>query len=756
MGLRKELLDLGVIDIVLLCLAQYAQQTPRSASLHGEDKGKSAGKTSSADALAKFFSAIQSKSRAYFGNVAIDRSLARVEQFYSVQAAKPKGPPAVMKATSYPVANYWEKGTGYGTGSTQSSWNAQQTAAQLRSNELLVSTLFDLLTAFMVLDIKEGVNGEAAVETVVSARFMKMLYRSCVHKALQAYLLNDSVMDISNRTDLYRSVLKFVTALCPIPQELRAHRNGTPSTATESAASKKQDLVVDILNGTSSPVVQLLEKFIHTIDAYLGRLQQASNPKPAAVIKKKATKAAVPEGSGPVTRRFGSNKRSLDQHTDFSRANPGKDAKDPQKEPAPGASSELLLTQVLENAKQALNAVKKRVPHQEKADEPSTSASAAKAAKKTAAATPAVPEKTPTELYVGGLGPLQFDSILFFEDDGKTIRFPFYYTNQLENVGSATNMAKRTRRLAQELVTLQTSLPLTLGSSVFIRASEERLDVLITGPAATPYSNGCFEFDVHFPKNYPDVPMMVTLTTTGNGSVRFNPNLYNDGKVCLSLLNTWSGRPEERWSSNSSLLQVLVSIQSLIFVGRFVFAFARKYESLVEDPFFNEPGFERYRGQPFGDKETRRYNTNIQNECVRWAMLEQLRKPSKAFEEVTRRHFWLKRDEICEQVQAWIADLERYISEVPSTSDPNNTTVFPSRLAALKKNFEDLKTEMRKMKAPQGLENVRSKQFDQKVEVIELDLDDEPGPSGVQRGKKRTSRTPGTPMPKAKAKKVAC
>lgn len=33
----------------------------------------------------------------------------------------------------------------------------------------------------------------------------------------------------------------------------------------------------------------------------------------------------------------------------------------------------------------------------------------------------------------------------------------------------------------------------------------------------------------------------VQFLTTGNGSVRFNPNLYNCGKVCLSLLGTWSG-----------------------------------------------------------------------------------------------------------------------------------------------------------------------------------------------------------------------
>lgn len=55
--------------------------------------------------------------------------------------------------------------------------------------------------------------------------------------------------------------------------------------------------------------------------------------------------------------------------------------------------------------------------------------------------------------------------------------------------------------------------------------------VLITGPSDTPYANGCFEFDVFFPPEYPKSPMLVHMRTTGQGRVRFNPNLYNDGKV---------------------------------------------------------------------------------------------------------------------------------------------------------------------------------------------------------------------------------
>ena len=70
------------------------------------------------------------------------------------------------------------------------------------------------------------------------------------------------------------------------------------------------------------------------------------------------------------------------------------------------------------------------------------------------------------------------------------------------------------------------------------------------------------------------------------GSVRFNPNLYNCGKVCLSLLGTWQGQKEEMWcEKTSTFLQVMVSIQSLI---------------LVPDPYFNEPGYESMRKSPQG------------------------------------------------------------------------------------------------------------------------------------------------------------
>ena len=84
---------------------------------------------------------------------------------------------------------------------------------------------------------------------------------------------------------------------------------------------------------------------------------------------------------------------------------------------------------------------------------------------------------------------------------------------------------------------------------------ESRLDllrVLIVGPADTPYADVTFMFDIQLPAAYPDEPPKVHFHSTS--SERLNPNLYEDGKVCLSLLGTWSG---PGWiPGTSTILQV--------------------------------------------------------------------------------------------------------------------------------------------------------------------------------------------------------
>ena len=75
-------------------------------------------------------------------------------------------------------------------------------------------------------------------------------------------------------------------------------------------------------------------------------------------------------------------------------------------------------------------------------------------------------------------------------------------------------------RLAQEMTALSSSLPNDSYNAIFVRADEERLDVmkaLIAGAEGTPYANGLFEYDVYLPSDYPAAPPKCNLTTTGNG-----------------------------------------------------------------------------------------------------------------------------------------------------------------------------------------------------------------------------------------------
>lgn len=99
-----------------------------------------------------------------------------------------------------------------------------------------------------------------------------------------------------------------------------------------------------------------------------------------------------------------------------------------------------------------------------------------------------------------------------------------------------------------------------------------------------------------------------------SGGLRLNPNLYACGKVCLSLLNTWSGSGCERWNpANSTMLQVLVSIQALV---------------LNSKPYFNEPGYTAQANTPYGEQKSLAYNENTFLLSCK-TMLYSLRRPPK-------------------------------------------------------------------------------------------------------------------------------
>eukprot|EP00172_Hildenbrandia_rubra_P001326 Plantae.Rhodophyta-Hildenbrandia_rubra.ctg18664.p1 GENE.Plantae.Rhodophyta-Hildenbrandia_rubra.ctg18664~~Plantae.Rhodophyta-Hildenbrandia_rubra.ctg18664.p1 ORF type:complete len:993 (-),score=219.05 Plantae.Rhodophyta-Hildenbrandia_rubra.ctg18664:948-3926(-) len=163
------------------------------------------------------------------------------------------------------------------------------------------------------------------------------------------------------------------------------------------------------------------------------------------------------------------------------------------------------------------------------------------------------------------------------------------------HAGFAQVVVKEWRRLSKHLP-----------PNIFVRGCENRLDLLraaIIGPAGTPYENVAFFFDIFLPGEYPNAPPKFHFWSHNRS---LNPNLYPDGFVCLSILNTWKGKSVEVWNpTNSNLTRVLLSLQAMVFVER---------------PFFNEPDYERFADTPDGQWKSNLYNESTTLLCLRHIM----------------------------------------------------------------------------------------------------------------------------------------
>lgn len=252
-----------------------------------------------------------------------------------------------------------------------------------------------------------------------------------------------------------------------------------------------------------------------------------------------------------------------------------------------------------------------------------------------------VTNKSKHDEYVDIMKPLQFET---FEINNKHRFF--------ENKKTKMD-PKSITRIITELSSLKTSLPLNYESTIWMRVPKKDINMftfMISGPKDTPYENGLFIFHGYFPSGYPNVEPKVLIDTTGLGTVRFNPNLYACGKVCLSLLGTWSGTEGEKWNSKtSSFLQVLVSIQSLI---------------LVDQPYFNEPGYERDYGTERGNKLSDAYNEPLHFHTIELAMIDQLKNGPPEYKNVIDNHFRIKKDDILTTCEKWIEKSTKYKQKI--------------------------------------------------------------------------------------------
>ena len=188
--------------------------------------------------------------------------------------------------------------------------------------------------------------------------------------------------------------------------------------------------------------------------------------------------------------------------------------------------------------------------------------------------------------------------------------------------------------------------------NIFINWNEENImssQVLLIGPKDTPYENGFFLFDVVFPENYPFKNPKVKFMTS-DGHTRFHPNLYTEGKVCLSLLGTWAG---PSWSSSQNISSLFLAIQSL----------------LCEWPLTQEPG---YSGE-INTSKSKNYNIIITHQVYKTSVIQQIKNLNPKFEcfrYIIQNHF--------------TENINWYISKLSELSLKHDSKTYKSSIYSMK------------------------------------------------------------------------
>ena len=91
-------------------------------------------------------------------------------------------------------------------------------------------------------------------------------------------------------------------------------------------------------------------------------------------------------------------------------------------------------------------------------------------------------------------------------------------------------------------------------------------DILIMGPDGTLYEGGFFKARLVFPPDFPNMPPTMTFQ-----SDMWHPNVYEDGRVCISILHppgedamNSQESADERWRPILGVEQILMSVVSML------------------------------------------------------------------------------------------------------------------------------------------------------------------------------------------------
>jgi len=107
------------------------------------------------------------------------------------------------------------------------------------------------------------------------------------------------------------------------------------------------------------------------------------------------------------------------------------------------------------------------------------------------------------------------------------------------------------RRLFRDLKKLQSDPPQGI-SAAPVQDDIMSWTAVMFGPDDTPWEGGTFQLEVTFTEEFPTKPPHVRFVTK-----MFHPNIYNNGEICLDIL-------QNLWSPSYDISAILTSIQSLL------------------------------------------------------------------------------------------------------------------------------------------------------------------------------------------------
>ncbi|KAF2842039.1 hypothetical protein M501DRAFT_988306 [Patellaria atrata CBS 101060] len=240
---------------------------------------------------------------------------------------------------------------------------------------------------------------------------------------------------------------------------------------------------------------------------------------------------------------------------------------------------------------------------------------------------------------------------------------------------SHTSLNKR--RILKEHNMLSSSLP----QGIYVRTWESRLDllrVLIIGPTDTPYELAPFLFDLRLTETFPNTPPKAFFHSWTGGQGPVNPNLYEDGTICLSLLGTWhaDGKSENWTPGKSTILQVLVSLLGLV---------------LVKDPFYNEAGYDVRAGSEESAMASKRYSERAY--CgARNFIIHALKYPPEGVETEIKHLYGAINDDTSGLLQKAIKNLEEVVERSQSNEGGGTERrVSKGALVLLRRQIQQLR-----------------------------------------------------------------